>query len=148
MFSPGAELERNANVLIERLMRFVQTHSSGPPSRSWSRRSDWENELPPRFEMICICPPLTEGGSWQCSHFGDILPLAYEDLANRVAQKNNRLSSYRSKAAVNWLLLVADFIQQGTLSVPREAESWTFVSGFEKIFLFSREHGRVLDIGA
>lgn len=146
MFSGDAELERDPNVLIDRLACFVEANARIGVTRYWEALSGPPNELPSGFAWIGIHPPLGDKGCWHCLHFGDAFPLSYDELARAVAQKNTRLPSYLGKAAVNWLVLVVAFPEWGSPSIPGEVTTWKFASGFQKILLFCCEHGRVLDV--
>lgn len=118
VFSPEVKSERNSNLLVERLVRFVELNGGDAINRGWQGPPLGNDILPPGFMWIGIHSPVSETGFWWCNHYGDTFPLSEADVADAIARKHSRIAAYRLQATVNWLLLVVPFPSWGTPSFP------------------------------
>ncbi len=84
-----------------------------------------------------------EDGRWQAGGCSDVAIVTYEQLASRIAAKNQRVSEYRRRLPgwEIWLLFATRFPVLWSVSIPREVMSWRFSCDFDRVFLSSWEDG-------
>ncbi|MGP0075300.1 MAG: hypothetical protein ACLPWF_25590 [Bryobacteraceae bacterium] len=101
------------------------------------------------FQQINIRPSLAGRAEWiEASENDRPQELLYQTVKNNVEAKSQKLTQYESMPLGTWLLMVVDpFPRAAYICVPKDIDSWTFRSDFEKILMFSREEHRVLEFG-
>lgn len=141
--------KRKVDAMACLLAQFVRAHYCVGQPPAHFRRRDPDVEIPGGFNSISIATPNPGAtGTWWSGESGNTLLLDYEQLASLVEKKNKLLPCYYAKAGRVWLLIVVDlFPLSGSLSVPRDVETWKFSFDFEKVLLFSREDTRVFELG-
>jgi hypothetical protein len=87
-----------------------------------------------------------EDGRWQAGGCSDVAVLTYEQLASRIAAKNQMVQEYRRKLPDwhIWLLLATRIDVLCSVTVPPEVELWLFTCQFDRVLLSSWEHGVLL----
>ena len=139
-FSIEAEKARS-KVLIDTLVRFVQTHGKSKVSR-----------FPEGYCYIGVHSPLEPTGRWRDVRAFDTTVAPEQLLNSRIVEKNGRVADYRRLAAsAVWLLIVNDqWLGPGEVYArPEDIVRWKFDFDFEKVLLFSREpggHGEVFEL--
>lgn len=141
-FSIEAE-KAKSEVLINKLVEFVQTHGKSKVSR-----------FPEGYSHIGVYSPLeqiTPIGRWSWARAFDTTVASEQLLESRIVEKNRRVADYRFAASAVWLLIVNDqFLGPGEVYArPEDLVRWKFDFDFEKVLLFSREpdgHGEVFEL--
>lgn len=84
-----------------------------------------------------------ESGSWQAGACSGIESVTYDRLAEVIADKNQKVSTYRSRVPgwQIWLLIVTRMPVLWSVSIPREVTAWRFSCDFDRVFLSSWEDG-------
>ncbi|MGH9793607.1 MAG: hypothetical protein ACRD5G_02440 [Candidatus Acidiferrales bacterium] len=84
-----------------------------------------------------------ESGSWQAGACSGIESVTYDRLAEVIADKNQKVSTYRSRVPgwQIWLLIVTRMSVLWSVSIPREVTSWRFSCDFDRVVLSSWEDG-------
>jgi hypothetical protein len=140
------EIERTRGMESEmacELVDFVRAHShEAAPVATYQRR----DRLPRGFGIVSIA---ASAGPW---FSGDSRSLTaagiYDELSHRIAEKNERLPTYRHNlpATSIWLLLYSGAAISNGIEIPYGIEEWHPPYDFDRVFLYSTLHGRVVEI--
>jgi hypothetical protein len=130
MFSMDALKTIRRQVLVESLVKFVQTHGENEAS-----------ELPEGYIDIVVSSPEGPCGRWNCAGIFEGIVISKERLEACIAEKNKRVAGYRRAAPTVWLLIVNDrFRGAGEVHTLHEnLAQWRFAFDFEKVLVFLRE---------
>jgi hypothetical protein len=111
--------------------------------------ASFRRDLPNGYCHIGLFKPLNH--RWRIAAAFDVAVMPKQLLADRIAEKNERLSQYRDSAAEVWLVIVNDqFLGHGEVYArPDDLANWKFAFDFDKVLLFSREpngRGQVIEV--
>ena len=74
--------------------------------------------------------------------------LDWRNVNLEIQKKNEKLPHYEKCSLGNWLLLIVDMAPAtATFWVPREADQWRFRFDFNRVLLFDRMYGGLIDFG-
>jgi hypothetical protein len=94
-------------------------------------------------EGLSVVRILCRDGEWQAGRCSDVALLTYEQIAARIAAKNERIAVYRERLPGfrMWLLLATAFSVLHSLTVPDQISIWRFASDIDRVLLYSWERG-------
>lgn len=86
-------------------------------------------------------------GTWEAAGAASIGWLSYDQIADRITSKGQRLPEYRRRRPGwrMWLLLPTRMRVLESVYIPREVRTWQFNADFDKVILCSWE-GEVIDL--
>ncbi len=134
-------LKRNAEAMARALADFV--HSNYPSDTGTVVLEELEPGLCGWVDGLSVVRITREDGRWQTGGCSDVAVVTYEQLASRIAAKNQRVAEYRRRLPGwhIWLLIGTRFPVLSSVTVPREVTSWRFNSDFDRVLLSSLEDG-------
>jgi len=100
------------------------------------------------FSVVRVASPILEiPARWQAGYSGSGVILDWESVNREIQKKNGKLCHYTKCSLGNWLLLFVDMTPAtATFWIPSEVDQWRFSFDFERVLLFDRMYGRVINL--
>jgi hypothetical protein len=116
------------------LATFVLAHY--PLTNPWAIFYD---DLPAIFFFISLDTHEPDRAWWGGEGGGFTVTDVYEELALRIAEKNNKLPAYRNNlpGIPIWLLIYTGVAVSRSMAIPHGLEEWRQPFGFDRVILFA-----------
>lgn len=150
-FNPGADLRAiKRDDIAEALSLLVRSFQLAPWQRSDYRPEEATDPLLNYVAFVhTLGVPSKEMAHWVVARAGWAAPLTEQVLRSRIEEKAQRLPSYQSVVAENWLLIVADRTRPSQLfELNADLDAGSVSTPFARAFFFGYPEKHVLELGS